>query len=195
MAKKKIEKIEEEVEVISAEPEVEAVEAELAYSDDGDVAIAEEEAAIISEEKAEDEALAAEAEAEEKAEEIADVGTTSEDGLEVVEEKPLAPAKPNSRFFIAFSYFALMIGAVMVILNKFIDSLSFLNYVSQLMSFLVVAIVALPFFRGKAKGWKIAYFVALAVLAVFIVWPLAESIIEALPEKKASEEFIRFIMK
>lgn len=189
MAKKKKEEVMEELEVIATDTveEPQQVEAELLYSDDGDVALAKEEAEV----EAEDAAVEAAEEEKEAVEELPQV----EEGLDVIEEKPIAPAKPNSRFFIGFSYFALMIGAVMVILNKFIDSMSFLNYVSQLMSFLVVAIVAAPFFRGKPKGWKIAYFVALAVLAVFIVWPLVESIIDAMPEKKPNEEFIRFLMK
>lgn len=140
------------------------------------------------------EAEAAETVPEEISEPVADEEAKAEENPEVIEYKPVqqdVPVKKRSKLLVTASYFALMLGVVMLVLD--FVKIDFVTYISNFMTYGILAIVAYPFIKGKKKGWMIAYIVAVVLLAAFTLIPFIMDIVKATSDGGEAKNIVSLI--
>lgn len=196
---KKIKKAEEEIIEVPATEQAAADEAAETEQAEAITEVAEEKEEIkeeITTEAVEEikEAEAAETAPEEISEPVADEEAKAEETPEVIEYKPLqqdAPVKKRSKLLVTASYFALMLGVVMLVLD--FVKIDFVTYISNFMTYGILAIVAYPFIKGKKKGWMIAYIVAVVLLAAFTLIPFIMDIVKATSDGGEAKNIVSLI--
>ena len=192
---KKIKKAEEEIIEVPATEQAAADEAAETEQAEAITEVAEEKEEIKTGEVEEiKEAEAAETAPEEISEPVADEEAKAEENPEVIEYKPLqqdAPVKKRSKLLVTASYFALMLGVVMLVLD--FVKIDFVTYISNFMTYAILAIVAYPFIKGKKKGWMIAYIVAVVLLAAFTLIPFIMDIVKATSDGGEAKNIVSLI--
>lgn len=192
---KKIKKAEEEIIEVPATEQAAADEAAETEQAEAITEVAEEKEEIKTEEVEEiKEAEAAETAPEEISEPVADEEAKAEENPEVIEYKPLqqdVPVKKRSKLLVTASYFALMLGVVMLVLD--FVKIDFVTYISNFMTYGILAIVAYPFIKGKKKGWMIAYIVAVVLLAAFTLIPFIMDIVKATSDGGEAKNIVSLI--
>lgn len=196
---KKIKKAEEEIIEVPATEQAAADEAAETEQAEAITEVAEEKEEIkeeITTEAVEEikEAEAAETAPEEISEPVADEEAKAEENPEVIEYKPLqqdVPVKKRSKLLVTASYFALMLGVVMLVLD--FVKIDFVTYISNFMTYAILAIVAYPFIKGKKKGWMIAYIVAVVLLAAFTLIPFIMDIVKATSDGGEAKNIVSLI--
>lgn len=196
---KKIKKAEEEIIEVPATEQAAADEAAETEQAEAITEVAEEKEEIkeeITTEEVEEikEAEAAETAPEEISEPVADEEAKAEENPEVIEYKPLqqdVPVKKRSKLLVTASYFALMLGVVMLVLD--FVKIDFVTYISNFMTYGILAIVAYPFIKGKKKGWMIAYIVAVVLLAAFTLIPFIMDIVKATSDGGEAKNIVSLI--
>lgn len=196
---KKIKKAEEEIIEVPATEQAAADEAAETEQAEAITEVAEEKEEIkeeITTEAVEEikEAETAETAPEEISEPVADEEAKAEENPEVIEYKPLqqdAPVKKRSKLLVTASYFALMLGVVMLVLD--FVKIDFVTYISNFMTYAILAIVAYPFIKGKKKGWMIAYIVAVVLLAAFTLIPFIMDIVKATSDGGEAKNIVSLI--
>lgn len=196
---KKIKKAEEEIIEVPATEQAAADEAAETEQAEAITEVAEEKEEIkeeITTEAVEEikEAEAAETAPEEISEPVADEEAKAEENPEVIEYKPLqqdVPVKKRSKLLVTASYFALMLGVVMLVLD--FVKIDFVTYISNFMTYGILAIVAYPFIKGKKKGWMIAYIVAVVLLAAFTLIPFIMDIVKATSDGGEAKNIVSLI--
>lgn len=184
---KKIKKAEEEIIEVPATEQAAADEAAETEQAEAITEVAEEKEEIK-------EAEAAETAPEEISEPVADEEAKAEENPEVIEYKPLqqdVPVKKRSKLLVTASYFALMLGVVMLVLD--FVKIDFVTYISNFMTYAILAIVAYPFIKGKKKGWMIAYIVAVVLLAAFTLIPFIMDIVKATSDGGEAKNIVSLI--
>ena len=101
------------------------------------------------------------------------------------------PVKKRSKLLVTASYFALMLGVVMLVLD--FVKIDFVTYISNFMTYAILAIVAYPFIKGKKKGWMIAYIVAVVLLAAFTLIPFIMDIVKATSDGGEAKNIVSLI--
>lgn len=196
---KKIKKAEEEIIEVPATEQAAADEAAETEQAEAITEVAEEKEEIkeeITTEAVEEikEAEAAETAPEEISEPVADEEAKAEENPEVIEYKPLqqdVPVKKRGKLLVTASYFALMLGVVMLVLD--FVKIDFVTYISNFMTYAILAIVAYPFIKGKKKGWMIAYIVAVVLLAAFTLIPFIMDIVKATSDGGEAKNIVSLI--
>lgn len=192
---KKIKKAEEEIIEVPATEQAAADEAAETEQAEAITEVAEEKEEIKTGEVEEiKEAEVAETAPEEISEPVADEEAKAEENPEVIEYKPLqqdAPVKKRSKLLVTASYFALMLGVVMLVLD--FVKIDFVTYISNFMTYGILAIVAYPFIKGKKKGWMIAYIVAVVLLAAFTLIPFIMDIVKATSDGGEAKNIVSLI--
>lgn len=196
---KKIKKAEEEIIEVPATEQAAADEAAETEQAEAITEVAEEKEEIkeeITTEAVEEikEAEAAETAPEEIFEPVADEEAKAEENPEVIEYKPLqqdVPVKKRGKLLVTASYFALMLGVVMLVLD--FVKIDFVTYISNFMTYAILAIVAYPFIKGKKKGWMIAYIVAVVLLAAFTLIPFIMDIVKATSDGGEAKNIVSLI--
>lgn len=196
---KKIKKAEEEIIEVPATEQAAADEAAETEQAEAITEVAEEKEEIkeeITTEAVEEikEAEAAETVPEEISEPVADEEAKAEENPEVIEYKPVqqdVPVKKRSKLLVTASYFALMLGVVMLVLD--FVKIDFVTYISNFMTYGILAIVAYPFIKGKKKGWMIAYIVAVVLLAAFTLIPFIMDIVKATSDGGEAKNIVSLI--
>lgn len=133
--------------------------------------------------------------------------TTAEVAAEVAApkvKKLVKIGKGESKYgktLVFVSYFALMLGAVIITLDTILDLFGgglgpVLTGISQLMTYTVVAIIGLQFLNKKPQGWMIAYIVALVLIAACLLFPIIKFIVDSMPEKEeTANQIARIFVK
>lgn len=192
---KKIKKAEEEIIEVPATEQAAADEAAETEQAEAITEVAEEKEEIKTGEVEEiKEAEAAETAPEEISEPVADEEAKAEENPEVIEYKPLqqdVPVKKRGKLLVTASYFALMLGVVMLVLD--FVKIDFVTYISNFMTYAILAIVAYPFIKGKKKGWMIAYIVAVVLLAAFTLIPFIMDIVKATSDGGEAKNIVSLI--
>lgn len=196
---KKIKKAEEEIIEVPATEQAAADEAAETEQAEAITEVAEEKEEIkeeITTEAVEEikEAEAAETAPEEISEPVADEEAKAEENPEVIEYKPVqqdVPVKKRGKLLVTASYFALMLGVVMLVLD--FVKIDFVTYISNFMTYAILAIVAYPFIKGKKKGWMIAYIVAVVLLAAFTLIPFIMDIVKATSDGGEAKNIVSLI--
>ena len=192
---KKIKKAEEEIIEVTATEQAAADEAAETEQAEAITEVAEEKEEIKTEEVEEiKDAEAAETAPEEISEPVAAEEAKAEENPEVIEYKPVqqdAPVKKRSKLLVTASYFALMLGVVMLVLD--FVKIDFVTYISNFMTYAILAIVAYPFIKGKKKGWMIAYIVAVVLLAAFTLIPFIMDIVKATSDGGEAKNIVSLI--
>ena len=196
---KKIKKAEEEIIEVPATEQAAADEAAETEQAEAITEVAEEKEEIkeeITTEAVEEikEAEAAETAPEEISEPVAAEEAKAEENPEVIEYKPVqqdVPVKKRSKLLVTASYFALMLGVVMLVLD--FVKIDFVTYISNFMTYGILAIVAYPFIKGKKKGWMIAYIVAVVLLAAFTLIPFIMDIVKATSDGGEAKNIVSLI--
>lgn len=192
---KKIKKAEEEIIEVPATEQAAADEAAETEQAEAITEVAEEKEEIKTGEVEEiKEAEAAETAPEEISEPVADEEAKAEENPEVIEYKPVqqdVPVKKRSKLLVTASYFALMLGVVMLVLD--FVKIDFVTYISNFMTYGILAIVAYPFIKGKKKGWMIAYIVAVVLLAAFTLIPFIMDIVKATSDGGEAKNIVSLI--
>lgn len=196
---KKIKKAEEEIIEVPATEQAAADEAAETEQAEAITEVAEEKEEIKEEIKTEEveeikDAEETEAVSEEISEPVAAEEAKAEENPEVIEYKPLqqdAPVKKRGKLLVTASYFALMLGVVMLVLD--FVKIDFVTYISNFMTYGILAIVAYPFIKGKKKGWMIAYIVAVVLLAAFTLIPFIMDIVKATSDGGEAKNIVSLI--
>lgn len=192
---KKIKKAEEEIIEVPATEQAAADEAAETEQAEAITEVAEEKEEIKTEEVEEiKEAEAAETALEEISEPVAAEEAKAEENPEVIEYKPVqqdVPVKKRGKLLVTASYFALMLGVVMLVLD--FVKIDFVTYISNFMTYAILAIVAYPFIKGKKKGWMIAYIVAVVLLAAFTLIPFIMDIVKATSDGGEAKNIVSLI--
>ena len=192
---KKIKKAEEEIIEVPATEQAAADEAAETEQAEAITEVAEEKEEIKTEEVEEiKDAEETEAVSEEISEPVAAEEAKAEENPEVIEYKPLqqdVPVKKRSKLLVTASYFALMLGVVMLVLD--FVKIDFVTYISNFMTYAILAIVAYPFIKGKKKGWMIAYIVAVVLLAAFTLIPFIMDIVKATSDGGEAKNIVSLI--
>ncbi len=196
---KKIKKAEEEIIEVPATEQAAADEAAETEQAEAITEAAEEKEEIkeeITTEAVEEikDAEETEAVSEEISEPVAAEEAKAEENPEVIEYKPVqqdVPVKKRGKLLVTASYFALMLGVVMLVLD--FVKIDFVTYISNFMTYAILAIVAYPFIKGKKKGWMIAYIVAVVLLAAFTLIPFIMDIVKATSDGGEAKNIVSLI--
>lgn len=84
--------------------------------------------------------------------------------------------KQSNSFFNIISFFALVILAILVLvnaLNIFSEQVKMvLETIKNVLILLIISVNAYKFVKGKAKGWKITYWISLLVFiaGTILIW-------------------------